>query len=267
MNTPIDALHDGNVIEISQYNHGMHSGNNKLEISNVRPTTAPVVLNAAVGLSTNVMLLDDPATGANATLSFQEFEGVPATGGFVIVNNEIMEYSSVDSNNESLYISKRGISNSAIREHAKGSLVYKYEFNGFSLTGINTDHQLPSTELLRTKSDIDKYYIEVPRSTGRTTGDDMMNFFDDSFGGGTEIFASQNILYNQIYPRINFIVPGQTTVSARIRTVSGTSAGGNEVSFLDQGFEDVQLDAVKTLSSPRLIASPINETARLNDLP
>ena len=34
MNTPIDALHDGNVIEISQYNHGMHSGNNKLEISN-----------------------------------------------------------------------------------------------------------------------------------------------------------------------------------------------------------------------------------------
>ena len=119
INDPIDSLHEGNVIEVSHYNHGMHSGNNKLEISNVRPTTAPVVLNAAVGLSTNVMLLDDPATGANATLSFQEFEGVPATGGFVIVNNEIMEYSSVDSNNESLYISKRGISNSAIRSMQK----------------------------------------------------------------------------------------------------------------------------------------------------
>ena len=271
INDPIDSLHEGNVIEVSHYNHGMHSGNNKLEISNVRPTTAPVVLNAAVGLSTNVMLLDDPATGLNATLSFQEFEGVPATGGFVIVNNEIMEYSSVDSNNESLYISRRGISNSAIREHAKGSLVYKYEFNGFSLTGINTDHQLPSTSLLRTKSDIDKYYLEIPRSFGRTTGNTfnshMMNFFDDSFGGGSEIFASQNIQYNQIYPRINFIAPGQTAVSARIRTVSGTSAGGNEISFLDQGFEDVQLDAIKTLSTPRLIASPINETEKLNDLP
>ena len=93
-----------------------------------------------------------------------------------------------------------------------------------------------------------------------------MNFFDDSFGGGNEIFVSQNIQYNQIYPLINHIAPGQTAISARTRTISGTSAGGNEVSFLDQGFEDVQLNAIKTLSSPRLVASPINETARLNDL-
>ncbi len=267
VNTPIDALHDGNVIEISQYNHGMHSGNNKLEISNVLPTTSPVILNAAVGLSTSVALLDDPASGLNATLPFAEFEGKPVTAGFVKINNEIMKYTTVDSSNESLYISERGISGTAIREHAKGSLVYKYEFNGFSLTGINTDHQLPSTSLLTTKSDIDKYYIEVPRSTGRTTGDDMMNFVDDLFGGGKEIFVSQNIQFNQIYPLINHITPGQTALSARTRTVSGTSAGGSEVSFLDQGFEDIQLNAINPLSTPRLVASPINETARLNDLP
>ena len=107
MNTPIDALHDGNVIEISQYNHGMHSGNNKLEISNVLPTTSPVILNAAVGLSTSVALLDDPASGANATLPFAEFEGKPVTAGFVKINNEIMKYTTVDSSNESLYISER----------------------------------------------------------------------------------------------------------------------------------------------------------------
>ena len=267
VNTPIDALHDGNVIEITQYNHGMHSGNNKLEISNVLPTTSPVILNAAVGLSTSVALLDDPASGANATLPFAEFEGKPVTAGFVKINNEIMKYTSIDSSNESLYISERGISGTAIREHAKGSLVYKYEFNGFSLTGINTDHQLPSTELLRTKSDIDKYYIEIPRSAGRTSGDDMMNFVDDSFGGGKEIFVSQNIQFNQIYPLINHITPGQTALSARTRTVSGTSAGGSEVSFLDQGFEDIQLNSINPLSTPRLVASPINETARLNDLP
>ena len=267
VNTPIDALHAGNVIEISQYNHGMHSGNNKLEISNVLPTTSPVILNAAVGLSTSVALLDDPASGANATLPFAEFEGKPVTAGFVKINNEIMKYTTVDSSNESLYISERGISGTAIREHPKGSLVYKYEFNGFSLTGINTDHQLPSTELLRTESDIDKYYLEIPRSAGRTSGDDMMNFVDDSFGGGKEIFVSQNIQFNQIYPLINHITPGQTALSARTRTVSGTSAGGNEVSFLDQGFEDIQLNAINPLSTPRLVASPINETARLDDLP
>tara|TARA_A100001035_G_scaffold39217_1_gene26696 strand:- start:558 stop:7826 length:7269 start_codon:yes stop_codon:yes gene_type:complete len=267
VNTPIDALHAGNVIEITQYNHGMHSGNNKLEISNIQPDTQPVILNAAVGLSTSVLLLDDPASGANATLPFAEFEGKPTTSGFVKVNNEIMKYTTVDSSNESLYISERGISGTAIREHAKGSLVYKYELNGFSLTGINTDHQLPSTSLLRTQSDIDKYYIEVPRSAGRVTGDDMMNFFTDSFGGGNQIFVSQNIQFNQIYPRFNHITPGQTALSARTRTISGTSAGGSEVSFLDQGFEDVQLNTINTLSTPRLVASPINETERLDDLP
>ena len=139
------------------------------------------------------------------------------------------------------------------------------------MTGINTDHQLPSTSLLRTESDIDKYYIEVPRSAGRTTGNTynshMMNFFDDSFGGGNQIFVSQNIQYNQIYPRINHITPGQTALSARTRTVSGTSAGGNEVSFLDQGFENIQLNTINPLSTPRLVASPINETERLDDLP
>ena len=56
-------------------------------------------------------------------------------------------------------------------------------------------------------------------------------------------------------------------MSARTRTVSGTSAGGNEVSFLDQGFEDIQLNAINPLSSPRLVASPLNETERLDDLP
>ena len=90
VNTSIDALHAGNVIEITQYNHGMHSGNNKLEISNIKPDTSPVVLNASVGLSTNIMLLDDPLSSANATASFAEFEGIPATSGFVKVNNEIM---------------------------------------------------------------------------------------------------------------------------------------------------------------------------------
>ena len=95
----------------------------------------------------------------------------------------------------------------------------------------------------------------------------MLNFFNDSFGGGKEIFATQNIQYNQIYPRMNFITPGQPALSARTRTVSGTSAGGNEVSFLDQGFENIELNKINQLSTPRLVASPINENEYLTDLP
>ena len=261
-----DDLYSGNVIEIEQYNHGMHAGNNKLTISNVQPDTAPVVLNSAVGLSTATLVLTDPQTGVAATTTFYEFEGKPASTGLIKVNNEIMRYNGINANS-SLTITERGVDGTRVREHGVGSLVYKYEFNGFSLSGINTDHQLPSTSALVNASDIDKYYLEIPRSTGRTSGDDMMNFFDDSFGGGKEIFASQNIQFNQIYPIINVLSPGETAFSARTRTVSGTSAGGNEVSFLDQGFQAIQLDAINPLSSPRLVASPLNENAYLSDLP
>jgi hypothetical protein len=262
-----DDLYSGNVIEVEQYNHGMHAGNNKLKISNVQPDTSPVVLNEAIGLDATSIVLNDPQnTGTAATTTFYEFEGKPTTTGLVKVNSEIMRYNGITAAN-SLTITERGVDGTLVREHGVGSLVYKYEFNGFSLSGINTDHQLPSTSALVTASDIDKYYIEVPRSVGRTSGDDMMNFFDDSFGGGKEIFATQNIQYNQIYPLINFITPGQTALSAKTRTVSGTSAGGGEVSFLDQGFEEIQLNAINPLSSPRLVASPINESAYLSELP
>ena len=41
-------------------------------------------------------------------------------------------------------------------------------------------------------------------------------------------------------PQFNVITPGKSTnVNANVRTVSGTSSGGSEISFLDQGFEPV----------------------------
>ena len=270
------GLYSGNVIEVTQYNHGMHAGNNQIEISNVQPTTEPVVLNAAVGLSSSSIDLNAPATGANSTLDFQVFEGISTSRGYVKVNNEIMQYDGINTSNESLTIVERGVDGSAIREHDVGSLVYKYEFNGFSLTGINSVHTLPSTSILRFESDIDKYYLEIPRganfNTGpaaavRTSGNSQLSFFDDSFGGGNKIFASQNVQYNAIYPRINFITPGQTAISAKTRTVSGTSAGGSEVSFIDQGFEEIELNSINSLSTPRLVASPVNESVTLTDLP
>ena len=167
-----DNLYSGNVIEVEQYNHGMHAGNNKLTISNVQPDTAPVVLNEAIGLDATSIILNDPQnTGTAATTTFSEFEGKPASTGLVRVNYEIMRYNGINANS-SLTITERGVDGTRVREHGVGSLVYKYEFNGFSLSGINTDHQLPTTSALVTASDIDKYYLEVPRSCLLYTSDD-----------------------------------------------------------------------------------------------
>ena len=50
-----------------------------------------------------------------------------------------------------------------------------------------------------------------------------------------------------------------STVSGTIRTVSGTSVGGSEVSFIDQGFEDVAINDNNELTTPRIVASDRNE--------
>ena len=244
----------------------MSAANNKVEISNVSPTTEPAPLTAELGLTDNFIVV-----GAANTTKFATFEGITTSRGYVQVNNEIIRYDSIGIT--SIGIAERGINGSAIREHAIGSLALSYQFNGLSLTGINTVHDMPSSALLSSKKDIDNYYIEVPRGSGRTglpdlsANDIMASFTDERSGGGTEIHASKNIQFNSVFPRFNTLQPGKTTLSSQIRTVSGTSAGGSETSFLDQGYESIELNKINPLTSTRLVASPVNETARLTDLP
>ena len=63
------------------------------------------------------------------------------------------------------------------------------------------------------------------------------------------------------------MTPEDTDITAKIRTVSGTSASGNEQSFVDQGFEDISLIGVNYLNTPRIIASRVNEEEQLSSLP
>ena len=89
----------------------------------------------------------------------------------------------------------------------------------------------------------------------------MPYYVSDERGlGGNTVEISQNHQYSSIAPNVNFITPGTTTeVDARLRTISGTSADGTEISFLDQGVIPTTLGETTFLPTPRLIASKINE--------
>ena len=262
----LDDLHTGNVLEVTHYNHGMSADNNIVELSNVEPTTQPIKIEAEVGLQDSTIVV-----GAANTSEFATFEGITTSTGYVKLNNEIIFYDSIT--NTGLGIGGRGVDGSLINTHAVNSIMRKYEFNGLSLTGINTSHNMPNTNLLQSKKDIDNYYLEIPRGAGRpnlqdrSSGDGQASFTDERSGGGSNIHASKNIQFNSIYPVFNTLQPGQTNLSSQLRSVSGTSAGGNEISFLDQGFEDIELNKINPLTSTRLICSSQNEIGRLTDLP
>ena len=258
----INDLFEGNVIEVSQFSHGMHADNNVLTLSGIKPNTAPTTLATALGVNdTSVSIAD--TTGFN----FQN--GVHTSEGFAQINGEIIFYNSITAGVSPagiLGISSRGV-DSIQRSHEVNAQIFPYELNGVSLNRINTNHSLPSSNLLKSERDLDRYHLQIPRGD-LATGDNQLSFSDENQVGGSEAKGTRNVQFNTITPTFNVITPGDgTTISGQVRTVSGTSAGGSEISFLDQGFEDVAINNLNNLTTPRLLASERNETTRLTSLP
>ena len=256
-----DAIYEGNVFEVSHYNHGMHADNNKVTISGIEPNTTVTTLSAAL-VST-----DTTVSVANTSL-FVNSERTPVSAsnpGHIIVNEEVISYTGVGAG--TLTIGNRGVSDTTSMVHSVGDVVRKYELNGVSLTRINRSHDMPTASNLSSRRDMDTYHLQVTRPTAKNSGDDLLNFTSDLTAGGDNIRASQNVQFDTVIPYVNSVVPDGTSISSNLRTVSGTSAGGSETSFIDQGFEDVSLNEPNELGTPRMVCSRVNETDKLTSLP
>ena len=253
-----DDINSGNVIEVIQYNHGHHGSNNKVRITNVEPDTVKTTITA-----------DLSATGTEvavaSTSSFSKFAGITTDRGEALINGEIVSYLiGVDK----LSFSARGAEGSTALSHSDGDSIQTYEINGMPLVKINTTHDIPSNQTLRNSTNIDNYFLEISRGTGnRLAGKNQLNFTDEKAVGGPNVGISQNHQFSNASAKFNVITPGITRVNSSFRTVSGTSANGNEVSFIDQGFEPTILNETTFFPTPRLSASKINESERLETLP
>jgi hypothetical protein len=251
----ISDLYDGSVMEISHFNHGMHSDLNKVEIQNLSPDTIPTTLVSSLNLQ-------DTLISVASTIPFSTFEGISTSRGFLKINNEIIEYNSVG--NGVLGISSRGIDSSLIRIHDLNSQVYKYELNGVSLRRINTSFNMPTDQTLKSLRDIDLYHLKIDRF-GRSTGPTQLSFADQRSYSDKFIKISNNIQFNSVLPRLNIIKPSQETIiDTQIKTITGTSSGGSEISFVEKDFEGVQLNQENKLNSTRIVCSEINEQNMLN---
>ena len=254
-----DAKYEGNVIEVNHFNHGMQADNNLVTLADVEPDTIPVLL-------TDSLSVDGQTISVASTSEFVTYNGISTSQGYVKINNEIIFYNSIGTNQ--LGIGTRGVDGTIPRTHDTGDKANKYELNGFDLRCINTDHSMVLMgQEINDLRDMDNYYLSLNRKN-LNSGDTQVSFKNESNLGGDNIFASQNYQFDTIIPQFNTLIPSSdVTMGTQIRTVSGTSAGGNEVSFIDQGFENIAIDNENELSTPRLLCSKINETNRLSDLP
>jgi len=263
---------DGNYFKVNHFNHGMYAANNIVELSGVTPDTPNVLLSSQLLRTSSI--LNIPFSDSTY---FETFEGVPVSGsnpGYILINNEIIEYTSVQS--ASLEGLSRGIDGTIPVSHPENSIIRKYELSGVSLRRINRKHDLVDTGI-----DLDNYYLQFDRSgldelsqkfaesrSVDTNDAPMLSFSLEKGVGGLSAYASENIVYDSLIPFYNIVIPGALTeVRSQIRSISGTSCNGNEVSFNDLGYEDVILNQPNKLNNIRMVASKVNSDEYLNSLP
>ena len=278
---PDGGINDGKTFRVNQFDHGMYSSTNKVEISDLQTDTPSTTLTA------NLLQNETSTISVASTLPFQYFEGIEVNGttgyiGYVKIGNEIIGYQ--DANNTGLVIAAssdgRGIDNSIVVPHEINDRVEKYELGGVSMRRmvINGGQSISGED-----TGLDHYHVKIDASTNgqvRNQDEDYpagtnqpeLSFKNDSFVGGSRVRASKNIAYSAIVPRYDTMTPSgidgsSTNITASIRTVSGSSVDGTEVSFNDKGYQDVQLNAYNSLDDVSIVASKINENEYLTNLP
>jgi hypothetical protein len=260
------TVNDGLHIKVNQKNHGMHSNQNTVTLTDIESDIQPTELAADYdSTSTGSIIVDDGT-------EFASFEnvGVGSTNlGYIKVGSEILSYSGVVNN--TLTGVTRGVDSTQTLSHSNGDFVHKYELDGVSLRRINTNHNTADATVTDATG-LDHYTLKVDMSSNgvdRSVGTSLpkLHFNDTKSTGGLNILSSENIPFEVVSPIIQNITPTGTNLNAQIRTVTGSSIDGSEVPYQDKGFEEISLTSNNYMSSPRMIASRINETTSLTTLP
>jgi hypothetical protein len=261
----IVSISDGLHISVDHKNHGMHHETNKVIISDIEPDVQPTKLSVAYDSASSADIsIDD-----NSEFGSFESVGVGTTNaGYLIIGDEIVSYTETSANTLGGIVRK--IDGTSARNYPAGTAVYKYELGGVSLRRINKEHSLSDVTTSNPIS-FDSYNVKVDMGTSgiaRTTGESfpILYFNQTKSTGGFEVKATQNMQYEIITPQIqNLTLPG-TNINATLKSISGTSLNdgsgtGADLPFVVQDVEALALNTSNYLTSPRIIASRINETS------
>ena len=262
--TDVTVENDGLHIKVNHKNHGMYDDSNTVTISGVMPDTKPTKLTAALAADSTGALTVDSAS------LFQQFEnvGVGTTNvGYLLIGDEVVGYTTATSSTIGGTITR----GSDPKDYPVGTPVYRYELNGVSLRRINKNHELADSTVANSIG-YDHYNLKIDMSANgadRTAATGWPKLFtkENKSTGGVGIKATQNMPFEIITPVVQNVTPEGTNITATLRTVTGKSLSGNELPFLDNGFESISLNKPNYLTSPRVVTSDVNSSNLLTNLP
>ena len=134
--------------------------------------------------------------------------------------------------------------------HSSGATVELYQLNGIPLTQINKTHSAIAN------IGIDSYTIATTAAGGASSGT----------GGGSSVTATENASMDVVQPFVPTIEFPDTSLSAKVRTTSGTSPSGTQNSFTKQTLSQARGIPVEDhyyFDNPQIVCSQVNETNEL----
>ena len=276
-----DTASDGLHFRVKHSNHGMYSGLDRVELFGIESDIKPEKITAAFDSASTD---DIPVTSVGIFTGFENYPVDANNPGYVKIGQEIIKYTGVSTNNSSITGITRAIDDTKSGDYDPNDVIHKYELNGVSLRRINCQHSFESTDVGNYPVDIDHYWVRVgvsSRGTNRAAGSGTLPelYFNETKSAGSYESqhsivgsqnvprATQNIPYNSLRTNVSILQPEGTGASARVRTFTGNSPDGSDQPFVDQGFEPISLNSNNPFTSPRIVASKVNELSRLQDFP
>jgi len=261
-----NVISDGVHFTVNHKHHGMNFSDNRVIISDVESDILPIKLSADLDSTSTSTISVDSTTG------FDKFEnvGVGTTNlGYLRIGEEIISYDSASGN--SITISQRGVDSTISNTYLAGSKVFKYELGGVSLRRINKTHNLNDVTASNPRT-LDTYKVKLDMGSsgiGRSSSESFPILYmnETKSAGGSIIKATHNVQFEDLTPQIEHKSIAGTDIDAELRTITGSSISGNEIPYIDQGFEPISISKQNFFSTPRIIASKVNEDAKLTNLP
>ena len=228
----IRTINGQSFVKVTHRDHHMYDTDNNLTISGV-----------SSGINST---LNGAITNSATSLTLSSSSGFPSSGTVHLkIGSEVLSGTISGTGVSGI---TRGVEGTAVA-HANGAAIELYQLNGIPLTEVNKTHNALAN-------------ITIDGYTVSTT----TNASADGTGGGSNVFITENAQMDVIQTLVPTIELPDTSLTAKVRTTSGTSPDGTQNSFTKSTLSQalpIPIGEDYHFADPKIVTSQINETLEL----
>jgi len=222
----------------------MYSTSNNITITGASSGVSTTLNGAITATGTSIVLTS--ATGFVAS----NLQVSSTDQMFIKIDNEIIRGTLSGTTFTS---NARGHDSTTAAAHTNGATIELYQLAETPLTEINKTHTAIAN------IDMDSYTVAL------TTAPTISGASATVEVGGTSVYVSENYRFETFKTQISALELPLTTISASIRSTSGTSPSGSETSFVTETTSTAfSLNENFDLDTSRIVCSSINEANELS---